>query len=582
MEAFDELYNLSEGARTADDPYGYGPYKTPDDPTLKVGDYIKAKQYAKDDKWYPGRVTEITPDFVSYTISGWGFIKNGTALRSNKAKRAFGNLRKRLGESRAARKAYSSLMDIQARLNNIPGWLNPDPVQDDEYTMTIKYDLAPDTYVYYELDNGEYEYVEEVEEVAERCRELGVSLDIVENSNTSRNYDIIVYLSYEGSGELNESTDSEKKAASKRFWNCATINKIDEVAFHTAFDDELEELGLLDLFDDEGRLNARRDYGRIVKAEEENPESWAIRALKKLWGMEYRPKLYTNHETWAYEIPGSRWEAAHKVKQAEYEKLEAERKAKEEEERAAKQRAWEAELAKANELLKACLSKVDPKLVADYEAAGGVKAEEDIVIEDKYQLKLLFKAPNRYYKLETKDISNEATITKYLNNGLPTMTEYINHNKAAAEFKKIDIFKNNKKSVDAILLTQSGQLYEVGPNWQGDFIVRVPGARSGELATVIDEPYEVIYTVTYWDDNNHSTRSDSHSSRNLSWNSKHVDKIKKFGNWVPDEDDYGIEYGYIGSSTETTKIENPKSTDYSHEPGIDSWAHIYQIDGATD
>jgi hypothetical protein len=478
-EAFDELDKLSEEARTADDPYGYGPYKTPDDPTLRVGDYIKAKQYAKDDKWYPGRVTEVTPDFVSYTISGWGFTKNGTALRSNRAKQAFGNLRKRL------------------------------------------------------LD--------------------------------------------EAAGD-----DATKKAASKKFWSCATINKIDEVAFHTAFGEELEELGLMDLFDAEGRLNARRDYGRIVKAEEENPESWAIRALKKLWGMEYRPKLYTNHETHAYEIPGSKWEAAHKAKQAEYERLEAERKAKEEEERAAKQKAWEAELAAANELLKTCLSKVDPKLVADYEAAAGVKAEEAIVIEDEYQLKLLFKVPNRYYKLETKDISNEATITKYLKNGLPSMIEYINHNKAAAEFKKIDIFKNNKKSVDAILLTQSGKLYLVGPNWQGDFIVRVPGARSGELATVIDEPYEVIYTVAYWDDNNHSTRQDSHSSRNLSWNSKYVDEIKKFGNWVPDEDDYGIEYGYIGSSTETTKVENPKSTDYSHADGIDSWAHIYSIRGATD
>jgi hypothetical protein len=98
-EAFDELDKLSEEVNTADDPYGYGPYKTPDDPTLRVGDYIKAKQYAKDDKWYPGRVTEVTPDFVSYTISGWGFTKNGTALRSNRAKQAFGNLKKRLGEA---------------------------------------------------------------------------------------------------------------------------------------------------------------------------------------------------------------------------------------------------------------------------------------------------------------------------------------------------------------------------------------------------------------------------------------------------------------------------------------------------
>ena len=80
------------------DPYGYGPYKTPEDPTLQVGDYIKAKRYSTDEKWYPARVTEITPDFVSYKISGWGFEKNGTALRSAKAKRAFGNLKQHLAK----------------------------------------------------------------------------------------------------------------------------------------------------------------------------------------------------------------------------------------------------------------------------------------------------------------------------------------------------------------------------------------------------------------------------------------------------------------------------------------------------
>lgn len=105
---------------------------------------------------------------------------------------------KQLVEAKGARKAYLALMDIQARLNDLPGWLHPDPVQDDDYNMTIKYDLAPDTYVWYELDDGEYEYVEEVEEIADRCRELGVSLSIVENDNTSRYYDIIVYLRYEG------------------------------------------------------------------------------------------------------------------------------------------------------------------------------------------------------------------------------------------------------------------------------------------------------------------------------------------------------------------------------------------------
>lgn len=380
---------------------------------------------------------------------------------------------------------------------------------------------------------------------------------------------------------LTEATETEKTTASKKFWSSAKLDKIDEIAFHTAFAEELEALGLMDLFDDEGSLNARRDYGRIAKAGEENPDSWAIKALKKLWALEYKPNGYISATiTHAYDIPGSKWEAAYKVRQAEYEKKEAERKAKEKKERATKQAAWEAELAKANELLKACLSKVDSQLVADYEAVAGVKAEEDIVIEDKDQLKLLFKTPGRYYKLDNKDILNETTIIRYLTNGLPTMVERINNQKVATEFKKIDVFANLDKNESAtvILRGKSGKLYEVYPNTFGDFRLAVENATSVP-ATIIEEPYEVIFTRVYWDDGNNSTRRDSHYTSNISWNSKYTNLL---GRRVPDEDDYGVEYGYIGSSKTTTKIDNPKSTAYSHEPGIDSWAHIYRIDGATD
>jgi hypothetical protein len=55
---------------------------------------------------------------------------------------------KSLTEASRARQAYEALMEIQASFNDLPGWLHPDPVQDDEYSMTIKYDLAPDTYVW--------------------------------------------------------------------------------------------------------------------------------------------------------------------------------------------------------------------------------------------------------------------------------------------------------------------------------------------------------------------------------------------------------------------------------------------------
>ena len=54
----------------------------------------------------------------------------------------------------------------------------------------------------------------------------------------------------------------------------------------------------------------------------------------------------------------------------------------------------------------------------------------------------------------------------------------------------------------------------------------------------------------------------------------------KLGDDIPTE--YGREDGYIGSYTETKKIENPSSKNYSHEDGIDSWAEIYNVAGATD
>lgn len=112
MEAFEELDKLAEGVPATEDPYGYGPYKVPTDPKLKVGDYIKARRYSSDNKWYPARVTRVTPDFVDYTISGFGFIKNGTTARSASAKQAFSNLRKRLLDESADSLSVSEVVNL--------------------------------------------------------------------------------------------------------------------------------------------------------------------------------------------------------------------------------------------------------------------------------------------------------------------------------------------------------------------------------------------------------------------------------------------------------------------------------------
>jgi hypothetical protein len=67
------------------------------------------------------------------------------------------------------------------------------------------------------------------------------------------------------SEEINEATD---KAASKAFWAAAKKGQIDDVSFHAAYDDELRELGLLDLFNSDGGFTSRSVYGRIKEAKD--------------------------------------------------------------------------------------------------------------------------------------------------------------------------------------------------------------------------------------------------------------------------------------------------------------------------
>lgn len=145
--------------QSADDPYGYGPYKDPTDPTLRVGDYIKAKQYARDDEWYPARVTSITPDFVDYTISGFGFVKNGTVVRSAKAKSAFSNLRKRLSETTGNLKQASSSsgtpqFEITYCFGNGPANVG--------YLYAEDENEARESFIDYLVDNGEIVYDDDV------------------------------------------------------------------------------------------------------------------------------------------------------------------------------------------------------------------------------------------------------------------------------------------------------------------------------------------------------------------------------------------------------------------------------------
>ena len=139
------------------------------------------------------------------------------------------------------------------------------------------------------------------------------------------------------------------------------------------------------------------------------------------------------------------------------------------------------------------------------------------------------------------------------------------------------MFQNNDKYTQAILLGESGTLYEVSTDYNGEFKIKVEG-KSTLPAFTITEPYEVIYTRTEWEDDNKSyTNRDSYSSYYFSWNSKYATLL---GNKIPTEFEK-VEtdlWGYI----DTQRIENPKSNRFSHADGINSWAQKDIKAAATD
>lgn len=92
--------------------------------------------------------------------------------------------------------------------------------------------------------------------------------------------------------DLMEWTDPQ---ASKEFWADAKEGKLNDKAFRTAYKDELNKLGLWNLIDSEydgtGVLKEKGSYGAIKKASEENPDSWAIKALLKMWVLQFKDNV---------------------------------------------------------------------------------------------------------------------------------------------------------------------------------------------------------------------------------------------------------------------------------------------------
>jgi hypothetical protein len=464
MKLLEELDSITEA--TEYDPFGYGPYKTTDDPTLKLGDYIKVDYKRGGEDWYPGMVTNITPDFVDYEISGWGFVKNGTAIRSTSAKQAFGNLRKKL---------------------------------------------------------------------------------------------------------LGEAADSN---ASKKFWAAAKNRQIDEVSFHAAYDEELTELGLMDVFNTDGTFTGRDVYGKIKAAKEANPDSWAVKALSKLWVLRYVDNIWFKAEE--DKVAAERAEREKREKEAWAEKK---RLAKEE---------CEVLTQEYKALLPDALRLVDKDLLAEFLAAYAI-TEADIDVEviltndkaliitpdlklgwayralkngEKYDATGLAKILNDYFKEALKEAAVKQTAKKLDSN------------------KAIDIFNSNQGDSDiscrAILLGESGKLYQLTT---GTTIYETNDL-SGEVIEVkyledVTEPYKVIYTSISDSETNYYTYKDTNSYTYESWDSSEEDKISDL---IPV---IGKGEG-VWSYWTTTAVTSGDGRRYSLMDDIDSWAYTKYVSLATD
>lgn len=342
--------------------------------------------------------------------------------------------------------------------------------------------------------------------------------------------------------ELNKINEAANYEVSKKFWAAAKAGQIDAEAFHAAYDDELKALGLMDMFDSAGVIE--NNYGRIKRAKDENPDSWALKALGKLWALKYK-----DNAKFPSEIALDQKKDRATVLTQEY-----------------------------NAVLTDALKAVDQSALAEYKALANVTDADFRVSvirhlgKDTLNIQI---GPSGFLYLHNPAADKLTELTTILNKILQRELPKYKSRAIRKEFQKIDIFANNSYA-DAILLGDSGTLYEVGTNGMGNLMISVNG---GEYvpAYKIDESYEVIYTRTNWSNNNYSTRRDTESAAYYSWNSKHEDKL---GNKIPKS--YGIEDGYMGNYDETKKVTNSSSPKYSHADGIDSWAEAYSFRVATD
>lgn len=369
---------------------------------------------------------------------------------------------------------------------------------------------------------------------------------------------------------LNEATD---KSAERAFWAAAKKKQIDDVSFHVAYDDELRELGLLDLFNSDGGFTGRSVYGRIKEAKDANPDSWALKALSKLWALRYAEGVYFPGE--AARIKAADDEAA---RRREADRVERERAAQETKTNIIKEYTRDYKML-LPEVLKDENKKFQDALKRYMTAYNVSESDFDIVIESNQWgtgVKVLPNKSGHAYRFDAPVQNKYKALLSLVYSEIKEGADQADE--AAAKANRatnevIDVFKYDANA-SAILLGESGQLYYLSAN--------STSKNDGKYVYVnyvkdVPEAYKVIYTYTSASDgrNSHSTYEDKVFYSYVSWDSSEADKIsdripkmgKGEGSWS-----YWI----------TTKVNSGDGVDYSLMDGIDSWAYTETTNLATD
>lgn len=105
--------------------------------------------------------------------------------------------------------------------------------------------------------------------------------------------------------------------AGKNFWEDAKNNTYDWDTFHRAFDDKLEQLNLLYLFNDDGTFTGKYVYGDIKARYNRSQADWAISALMKLWKLIYVDGAKSKQEIKADQE--AKWDAEYQQVKGQYE-----------------------------------------------------------------------------------------------------------------------------------------------------------------------------------------------------------------------------------------------------------------------